>query len=74
MENSRKIIILLALIIVLATVAHVVSNDNVGIVAAIIILIIAGVIISTISGLSVSETSKYFPKLFRKKWNTNLAF
>ena len=70
MKNSKKVISLLGLIIVLATIAHVVSNNYVGIVAAIIILVIIGVIISTISGLVVSETSKFFPKLCSKKWNS----
>ena len=67
MKNIRKVIILSALIMILATVAHVISNNYVGIVVAIIIFVIMGVIIATVSGLLVSEASKFFPKLFRKK-------
>jgi|GEM_PF-5494682 membrane glycosyltransferase len=69
MKNIRKVIILLVLIIVLAVVAHPISMSNqyVGIAVASIILIIIGVIFSNISALFVSEISKFFLKLFRKK-------
>lgn len=67
MEKIRKTVILSVLIIILATIAHVISNNYVGIVFAIIILVIMGMIIAEVSGVLVSEVSKILEKLFRRK-------